>query len=59
MRLFSGGLWKSGAAGHYQTVDCWQTDQAISMDVATASGESMKLVNAVNYQAQSDRRFMD
>lgn len=30
----------------------WQTDQAISMDVATASGESMKLVNAVNYQAQ-------
>lgn len=29
-----------------------QTDQAISMDMASASGESMKLVNAVNYQAQ-------
>lgn len=30
----------------------WQTDQAISMDMASASGESMKLVNAVNYQAR-------
>lgn len=30
----------------------WQTGQAISMDMASAPGESMKLVNAVNYQAQ-------
>ena len=30
----------------------WQTDQAISMDMSSASGETMKLVNAVNYHAQ-------
>nr|WP_304057926.1 hypothetical protein [Enterocloster clostridioformis] len=29
-----------------------KTDQAISMDMASASGETMKLANAVNYHTQ-------